>query len=211
MWPFSRHHLLECDKDAIISSFSCNHFDYYFVCSSFVSFHVIIFCFLICSNCGEVVRKWWPLWKKVNSWLLFEFFNFRISRGDSKLFIWIWLCEIFQFGMARAHQRALKIKSFHNSAVTGSIPCFNSFITLITHYIQIYTYIYNHHKVLKYWSSYITSWYTKVYINDRSLVISLGLGSLAVFCQNFIKNKWKISKNFPSKLISRICVQRIWV
>ena len=32
VWPFLLHHRLECDKDVIISSFSCNHFDYYFVC-----------------------------------------------------------------------------------------------------------------------------------------------------------------------------------
>ena len=62
-WPFSLHHQPECDKDAIISSFSCNHFDCYFVYLSFVSYHAIILCLLFCSDSGEVVRKWWPLWK----------------------------------------------------------------------------------------------------------------------------------------------------
>ena len=54
--PFLHHHLIAYYKDATISSFSCNHFDYDFFCA-IVSYHVINLRLLIGQRYFEVVER----------------------------------------------------------------------------------------------------------------------------------------------------------
>ena len=149
--PFSLHHLLATYIDAAISSFSCNRFDEYFF--EIVSRHVINLRLLIGPSVGLVEHSvhWWQQSKILQYSFLFVLLDFgallwfEVILKRTTLFIWICVRKIFQFGMLRAHQRALKIPTFQ-TWVTGSISCVLSQILAIN--LDIYTDIFRYPCIL---------------------------------------------------------------